>query len=149
MDHTRALGTRTSIDIGGRVDRIRSAADPQKANLALFTAYHGTTTTARTDVLPAGRVKLAHRAAPGVQVSLGLGHNARVAEGNERFFALRRMGTDWVGNPDLAPTRNTGLEGGLTLDGRGRSLSVNAFVNRVDGYVAVYSARRRSWCRAS
>jgi hypothetical protein len=29
-----------------------------------------------------------------------VGHTARVAEANERFFALRRMGTDWVGNPD-------------------------------------------------
>ncbi|MDH4065493.1 MAG: TonB-dependent receptor [Acidobacteriota bacterium] len=142
VEHARALGTRTSLDLGGRLDRIRSAADPQKANLTLFTAYHGTTATARTDVLPAGRVKLTHRATTALQLTAGLGHNARVAEGNERYFALRRMGTDWVGNPDLAPTRNTGLDAGLTIDGRGGSLSANAFVNWVNDYVAVYNAPR-------
>jgi iron complex outermembrane receptor protein len=141
-EHTRSLGTRTAIDFCGRLDRIESAADDQKASLALFRAYHGSTTTSRTDVLPAGRVKVTHRATTGVQLAAGLGHNARVAEGNERFFALRRMGTDWVGNPDLAPSRNTGFDGSITLDGKGRSLSVNAFVNRVDGYIAVYMAPR-------
>jgi iron complex outermembrane recepter protein len=143
-EHTRALGTRTSLDLGGRLDRIRSAADAGKANLALYTAYHATTTTARTDVLPAGRVKLTHRAAPWLQVAAGLGHNARVAEGNERFFGLRRMGTDWVGNPDLAPTRNTGLDVSASLEGRGQALSLNVFANQVDGYVAVLSVPRLS-----
>lgn len=141
-EHQRALGTRAALDVGGRLDHIRSAADSQKANLALFTAYHATTATSRTDVLPAGRVKVTYRATPAVQLAGGVGHNARVAEGNERFFGLRRMGTDWVGNPGLEPTRNTGVDGSVTFDGRGHSLSVNAFVNRVDNYVAVYMARR-------
>jgi iron complex outermembrane receptor protein len=141
-EHTRALGPQTSLDVGGRLDHIRSEADAAKANLALFTAYHATTTTARSDTLPAGRLKVTHRATSALHVSAGVGHNARVAEGNERFFALRRMGTDWVGNPDLAPTRNTGLEGTVAFEGRGRSLSVNGFVNWIDGYVAVYSAQR-------
>jgi len=141
-EHTRALGSRTSLDVGGRLDHIRSEADSAKANLALYTAYHATTSTSRSDTLPAGRLKVAYRAAPAVQLSAGVGHNARVAEANERYFGLRRMGTDWVGNPDLAPTRNTGIDGTVSLEGRGRSLSVNGFVNWVDGYVAVYSAQR-------
>jgi iron complex outermembrane receptor protein len=141
-EHTRSLGSRTSLDVGGRIDHIRSDADAAKANLVLYTAYHATTTTSRSDTLPAGRLKVTHRATSALQLSAGVGHNARVAEGNERFFALRRMGTDWVGNPDLAPTRNTGLEGTVALEGRGRSLTVNGFVNWVDGYVAVYSAQR-------
>jgi len=142
VEHTRGLGAKTSLDVGGRLDRIRSTADPQKANTALFTAYHGTSATSRTDVLPAGRVKLTHRATSALQVTAGLGHNARVAEGNERYFALRRMGTDWVGNPGLAPARNTGLDGGFTFDGRAGSLAANGFVNWIDDYVAVYNAPR-------
>ena len=141
-EHARSLGPKTAIDFGGRLDRIQSTADPQKANLALYTAYHATTSTSRTDVIPAGRIKVTHRPTPALQLAVGVGHNARVAEGNERFFALRRMGTDWVGNPDLAPTRNTGIDGSLTVEGQGRSLSLNAFANRVDNYVAVYMAPR-------
>ena len=141
-EHTRALGPRTALDIGGRLDHIASTADADKANTLLYRAYHATSTTSRSDVLPAGRVKLAYRPTPLLQLSAGLGHNARVAEGNERFFALQRMGTDWVGNPDLAPTRNTGLDGGITIESGGRSLSINAFMNQVDNYVAVYMAPR-------
>ncbi len=87
-------------------------------------------------------MKVTYRATPAVQLAGGVGHSARVAEGNERFFGLRRMGADWVGNPGLEPTRNTGVDGSVTIDGRGHSLSVNAYVNRVDSYVAVYMARR-------
>ena len=141
-EHARSLGPKTAIDFGGRLDRIQSTADPQKANLALYTAYHATTSTSRTDVIPAGRIKVTHRPTQALQLAVGVGHNARVAEGNERFFALRRMGTDWVGNPELAPTRNTGIDGSLTVEGQGRSLSLNAFANRMDNYVAVYMAPR-------
>ncbi|MDP1570585.1 MAG: TonB-dependent receptor [Vicinamibacterales bacterium] len=141
-EYRRALGSKTTLDAGGRLDRIRSAAEAGAPTLALYRAYHATSTTARIDVLPAGRLKLTRQIAPALLVSAGLGHNARVAEPNERFFALRRMGTDWVGNPDLAPSRNTGIDLTAALDGGGRALTVNVFANRLHDYVALYSARR-------
>mgnify|MGYP000966315109 CR=1 FL=1 len=49
------------------------------------------------------------------EVAAAVGQTARVAEANERFYALRRMGTDWVGSPDLAPALNTGMDLSLSL----------------------------------
>ena len=142
-EHARALGTRVSLDLGARVDRVTSTADRAKAGLALYTAYHATDTTARADVLPSGRAKLSWQAATGVTLAGSLGHTARVAEANERFFALRRMGTDWVGNPDLTPSRNTGLDVSLAVQRPRATVAANAYVNRIDDYVAVYMARRQ------
>ncbi len=142
VEHARALGTRVAIDLGGRVDRVATAADATKANVALYSAYHQTTSTSRTDVLPSGRAKLTYQLAPTVELGAALGHTARVAEANERFFGLRRMGTDFVGNPDLAPARNTGIDLSVSLRRPRVTLSANGYVNEVHDYIGVYSAPR-------
>jgi len=144
IEHARPLGSRMALNLGGRVDRIVSAADPTLANTALYLAYHGGTATSRTDVLPAGRAKLTYQLSSTVEVAAGLGHTARVAEANERFFALRRMGTDWVGNPDLAPARSTGIDLSASLHRPRVSLSVDGYLNAVHDYIAVYSAPRQA-----
>jgi iron complex outermembrane receptor protein len=143
-EHARPLGSRFALDVGGRVDWIASAADTTKANVALYTAYHGTATTRRTDVLPSGRAKLTAQVANGLSVAAALGHTARVAEANERFFALRRAGTDWVGNPDLSPARNTGIDLSVVFERPRITLSANGYVNAVHDYIAVYAAAKQS-----
>ncbi len=144
VEHARPLGSAMSLDLGARLDRVVSAADRAKASLALYTAYHGSTTTSRTDILPAGRARLSWQAASSLTLAASVGHTARVAEANERFFALRRMGTDWVGNPDLAPSRNTGVDVSATVQRPRATVTANAYINRIDDYVAVYLARRQT-----
>ncbi len=143
-EHARVLGSRAVLDLGGRLDLVSTTADPAKANVALYTAYHGTSETSRSDVLPAGRAKLTVQVSPGVELAAAVGHRARVAEANERFFALRRMGSDWVGNPSLAPARNSGIDVSLSLRRSRLALAANAFFNAIHDYVAVYSARRQA-----
>lgn len=115
VEHPWVLGNRTALDLGGRFDHMTGTADPTRANLALYAAYHGTTATSRTDVMPSGRAKLTYQVRPDREVAAAVGQTARVAEANERFYALRRMGTDWVGSPDLAPALNTGMDLSLSL----------------------------------
>lgn len=141
-DWQRALGSNTSLEIGARLDYVSSRADEALANTNLYFAYHGTRSTSRADVLPAAKVKLIRQAGP-VQVSVAAGHTARVAEANERYFALQRMGTDWVGNPGLRPARNTGLDASATWTRAGATVSVQGYVYRVDEYIAVYDQARR------
>jgi iron complex outermembrane receptor protein len=121
-----------------------TTADAAKANVALYSAYHGTSAMSRTDVLPSGRAKLTYELSRGVDFAAAVGHTARVAEANERFFALRRMGTDWVGNPDLAPARNTGADLSLSLHRPRITFSANGYINAVHDYIAVYSAGRQT-----
>jgi hypothetical protein len=134
--------------VGGRLDRIATSADESKANTALYAAYHGTTATSRSDVLPSGRAKLTRQISNDVDLAVAVGHTARVAEANERFFALRRMGTDWVGNPDLAPARNTGVDVSMSVQRPRYTLAANGY-----GYVFVtqpggYAMRGTYWRRA-
>jgi len=144
VEYARPIGLRAALDLGGRIDRVSSAADPARANIALYRAYHNTTTLSRSDVLPSGRAKLTVEVTRDLEVAASVGHTARVAEPNERFFALRRMGTDWVGNPDLDPVRNSGLDIAVSFERPRVTLTTNVYVNAVNDYVAVYGAPRQA-----
>lgn len=140
-DWRRPLGGEVTLEVGGRLDHVSSEADAALANTNLYYAYHRTRTTSRDDVLPAGKVRVTWQSGSWT-LGAGLGHTARIAEANERFFALQRMGSDWVGNPDLSPARNTGLEVTASWTGGGATVSAQAFASRVDGYIAVYDQSR-------
>jgi iron complex outermembrane receptor protein len=139
---TRSLAAPLELTVGARLDHVRSVADEALANTNLYFAYHGTRSTERSDALPSGRLRLAWQAASRLSVSASLGHAVRTPDANERYFALRRMGSDWVGNPELAPSRNTGLEVQARYDGGGAAMSLSLFWNEVDDFVSVASAAR-------
>jgi iron complex outermembrane receptor protein len=61
----------------------------------------------------------------------------------ERFYALMRAGSDWVGNPHLSPSRNTGGEGEVRYSGHGIDAGFSGFVYRVDDHILVVDQPRR------
>jgi iron complex outermembrane receptor protein len=141
-EYSRRLADSLTLDLGGRVDTTRSEADAAKANTALYLAYQGRSQTSATDTYPSGKVRLAYKAAESLTITGGLGHTARVADPQERFFALRRMGSDWVGNPFLVPATNTGVELGASW--RIRRFFLNAVAHRdaLSDTVGVYDQAR-------
>jgi iron complex outermembrane receptor protein len=52
------------------------------------------------------------------------------------------MGSDWVGNPELDPARNTGVELSAAWTRAGASLRGQFHASRIDGYIAVYDQAR-------
>jgi iron complex outermembrane receptor protein len=130
------------FEAGGRIDRAVATADPQLANTAVYMAYHGTTATKATDVLPTGYARARWRQENGLSAMFGVGHSTRVPDQQERFYALKRMGSDWVGNPDLEPSRNTGFDGELRYTRRGIDAGVTAFAYRIDNYIRVVNQAR-------
>jgi iron complex outermembrane recepter protein len=143
-EYSRPLGDSVTVDLGGRLDTTRSAADPAKANTALYTAYQGQSQTSASDTYPSGKARVAYRPAESLTISGGLGHTVRVPDPQERYFALRRAGSDWVGNPFLAPTRNTGIELGASW--RTGVVLLNAVVHRdaLSNSIGVYQQARVS-----
>jgi iron complex outermembrane receptor protein len=141
-EYSRRLGGAVTLDLGGRLDRTRSEADAAKANTALYTAYQGGSQTSATDTYPSGKIRVAYKPAEGLTITGGLGHTVRVPDPQERYFALRRMGSDWVGNPFLVPTTNTGVELGVSW--RAGILFLNGVVHRdaLAGTVGVYQQAR-------
>jgi len=141
-EYVRSLGRGLALSGGLRLDWARSEADPGRANTVLYQAYQGTSSLTRTDTLPAAKLRLSwHRGA--WELAGGVGHAARVPEANERYLALSRMGTDWVGNPDLAPSRNTAVDLAAGFTKAGFRLDLGLFASRVSDYITVYDQARR------
>ena len=115
VSHDRASeASSRGAEIGGRVDRVTTAADPAKANTALYYAYHGVTSTSRTDTEPSLSLRIAHDLRGGLELSAGVSRTVRSPDPRERYFGLKRMGGDWVGNPELDPPQMRAAARGLT-----------------------------------
>jgi iron complex outermembrane receptor protein len=132
-----APSRRWTLETGARLDRAVTTADPGLADTDLYLAYHGTTTTRATDVLPTAYGRARWRPDAGWSATASLGHSARLPDQQERFYALRRAGSDWVGNPALSPARNTGFDGELRYGGHGVDLALSAFVYRIDAAILI------------
>jgi iron complex outermembrane receptor protein len=141
-DYHRSLTDRLRLDIGGRIDRAESTADESRANTNLYFAYNSTRLTSATDVYPSGNARITYAAGKGFKFAGGIGHTVRVPDARERYFALRRAGSDWVGNPLLEPSRNTGLDGSASFRHGGLFVTSGFFINRVDDFVTVRRATK-------
>jgi iron complex outermembrane receptor protein len=138
------LGRGVSLDAGLRWDRASSGVDETKASTDLAWAYLGTRATSADDTMPGGSLRLRWQASAPLELTLGVGSAARVPEPEERWFSLKRMGTDWVGNPELEPSRNTAVDLGASY-GAGRvRLSANLFASRVDDLVVLADVSRKN-----
>ena len=142
-EYERRLGSGLALAAGARLDAASSEADPSRANGALYEAYQAMRSPSASDTLPGAKLHLSWRAGAW-ELSAGVGHAARVPEASERYTALRRAGTDWVGNPDLQPTRNTGLDVAARFERAGFRARASAYESRVADYVTVYDQPRRT-----
>jgi Outer membrane receptor proteins, mostly Fe transport len=104
-EYKRNLSDKLRMVAGLRLDTTKTKADRSKANTDLYFAYKNTRSTSKTDTYPSGNIQLFYEFQKGTELFVGLGHSVRVPDAQERYFALRRMGTDWVGNPELKPSR--------------------------------------------
>ncbi len=136
-DYHQELSNRLKLTVGGRVDRTRTAADGSKANTNLYFAYNSTRSTSATDIYPSAHVQLAYLLPAGFEIRLGAGHTVRVPDARERYLALSRMGSDWVGNPELAPSRNTGLDGALLYRSSLVMISASFYYDGIKDYITV------------
>jgi iron complex outermembrane receptor protein len=139
---SHALAARTRMEIGGRIDRVSTTADATKANTSLYYAYHGEVSTSRTDTEPSFSLRIAQEFSHKFALTAGISRTVRSPDPRERYFGLRRMGGDWVGNPELDPPKADGAELGFTWSTGGAVVTATAWADRVDGYVLVYSQQR-------
>jgi len=139
----RPLGAAWSLDAGLRLDRALVEADPDLAAVDLFRAYHGTSSLSAGDTLPAAHLVLAWAPSESWRLSLGVGRAARAPDPQERYFGLRRAGSDWVGNPGLEPSENSEVDLGLAWRSGGLSLEVDLFAAWIDDAVAVVDVAKR------
>ena len=138
----RELGRGARLEAGVRLDTSRARADAAKAATDLYWAYNQTRRTAADDTLPSGNVRLIWEAGGGLELSAGAGRTVRMPDPRERYFGLRRMGADWVGNPNLDPVRNTGLSLQASWRGSGAWVSAALFNDWLNDAVILHNQSR-------
>jgi iron complex outermembrane receptor protein len=139
---SHGFSDRTRMELGGRVDRVSTSADESIANTGLYYAFHGTTDTSRSDTEPSLSFRLGHDVGSGLTLSGSLSRTTRSPDARERYFALKRKGGDWVGNPELAPPVATGGELGMSWSTGAGMLTASAWAESVDGYILLYNQPR-------
>ena len=141
-EYSRIIGNRVLVETGGRYDVAWSAADEQKADTDLAWAYLGDRSLSARDRLPSGKLRVAWRPRDRFELSVSLGHTARVPEPSERYFSLRKMDSDWLGDPGLRPSRNSGGEAKVAWRGSRATLRGSVFASRIDDFITVREADR-------
>jgi iron complex outermembrane receptor protein len=137
--YKKNLSDRLRLVAGLRLDTTKTKADSSKANTNLYFAYKNTRSTSKTDTYPSGNVQFFYELQKGTELFVGLGHSVRVPDAQERYFALRRMGTDWVGNPELKPSKNTELDLGIKHSTDRTLIKAAAFYSYVQDYITVHN----------
>lgn len=136
------IGPDLMLHTGARLDRTQTAADPARANTNLYFAYQSTRSTSRTDTLPSATVRLTWKPTARFELSGSGGLTARVPDPAERYFALKRAGSDWVGNPELLPTRNTGADMKATWFFKKGTIATTVFFQSLADWVALINQPR-------
>ena len=136
------IGERTKVAAGGRFDYSRSGVDAEKANTSLYYAYNGTREVSATDTGLSGKFRVTRQVASDLQILGGVGRTFRVPDPVERYFALKRMGSDWVGNPALEPTNATGIQVGANYRYRRALASVSVHHDWLSDFVTVHGQPR-------
>jgi iron complex outermembrane receptor protein len=134
----REIASATSLELGGRYDWIETAADPAKADTDLYYAYHGLRDTSRSDADPSLSLRVTHDVNGSLSLGASLARTTRAPDARERYFGLRRMGSDWVGNPAVDPPQSTAAEASLTWSGAAGVLTGAAWSDWVDDYITLY-----------
>jgi iron complex outermembrane receptor protein len=138
----REVARHTTLEIGGRVDRVATAADPDKANTDLYFAYQGIRDTSRSDTVPSYSLRIVQQFADSLSVSASLSRTTRAPDPRERYFGLKRKGFDWVGNPVLDPPQATGAELGVTWSVGAGVITAKVWRDRVGDFITLYSQPR-------
>jgi iron complex outermembrane recepter protein len=134
--HRRNIG-RLSVTLGGRLDAASSEARSLTLNPDIYWAYHHTRSTSALDVNPSGNLRLTYPLPGGVVLFGGVGTSVRLPDPEERYYTLKRATSDWVGNPNLEPTRNNEADLGINLRHRRFSLRPTLFYSRLSDFVAL------------
>ena len=132
------------ISAGLRVDSTKSEADRNAlgaANSGLYDAYYGTNySLSETDTYASGNIVVRYNLDKRSSVYIGFGHTVRVPDPEERYIALAKPMTkpNWVGNPNLNPTKNNEVDAGFEYYWGMFGIKGNIFYSDLTDYIYLY-----------
>ena len=141
-EYHKMLGSRLHLHTGLRVDHATDTARSAGAATNFYWAYNSTRSVARTDTNPSGNVWLAYMLPKGTELFMGVGSSVRLPDPQERYFVRKQMGSDWVGNPSLDPTRNTEIDVGINFRGHRLYVKPTLFYSHLTDFITVHNQPR-------
>ncbi len=134
------------ISGGFRYDNTKSEADRNalgNSNKNLYDTYYTNYDLSKTDSYISanliGRYKIDKRSS----LYIGAGHTVRVPDPEERYIALKKPDPpmvnpdkpDWVGNPELKPTKNNEVDAGFEFYRGMFAVKGNVFYSKLKDYI--------------
>jgi iron complex outermembrane receptor protein len=143
-EYARTVG-RLRFSAGARLDFDRAKALSRSADTDLFWAYKGVRALERSAAAPAATASVSYSLiASRLDWFAAAGDTARFPDPQEGFFALRRGGSDWVGDPALNTVRNREFDMGLHLNVGPISLRPTLYYASVPNYITVHNQAVRN-----
>lgn len=144
------LNEQWSVKAGGRLDHTRADANELSAVrlAALMQPYYpGETLDNDTDFTEAsGNLQVTWKAADNLELFAGFGSGSRVPDPQELYINLQRIptmmnpaATNWLGNPELRPTRNNQFDLGARLSGEDWFVKAALFYSRLHDFIDIVS----------
>jgi len=129
---------------GLRLDSTKSEANRDAlgtANSGLYDSYYGTNySLSETDTYVSGNMVVRYNFRKNSSFYIGFGHTVRVPDPEERYIALKKPGTkpNWVGNPNLEPTKNNEVDAGFEYYTGMFGIKGNVFYSDLTDYIYLY-----------
>lgn len=136
------------VKAGGRLDHTRAEANKLSATrlAALMQPYFpGDSLDNDTDFTEAsGNLQVTWKAADNLELFAGFGSGSRTPDPQELYINLQRLITpmnptaiNWLGNPELSPTRNNQFDLGARLSGDAWFVKATLFYSDLSDYVNI------------
>lgn len=142
-DWNKKITDRLRVGAGVRLDTANMYVRGNNPNDALWLAYKAATGTTVRNTNPSANARITYGVHANMELFLGVGSNVRLPDPQERYFGQRRMGSDWVGNPGLRPTRNTETNAGITFRNRNFYVRPVLFYSSLSDFIVVHNQTRR------
>jgi len=141
-EYRKVLWGNLRLHAGARLDHASDHAHSNALNTSLFWAYNGTRAVSNTNLNPSGNLWVTYSFSKEMEIFVGAGHSVRLPDPQERYFSLKRMGSDWVGNPSLAPTRNNEIDWGINYRGRRFYVRPTLFFSDLQDYITLHNQNK-------
>ncbi|MFN3481158.1 MAG: TonB-dependent receptor, partial [Thermodesulfovibrionales bacterium] len=139
IEQKNKLTDKLNLTAGLRLDSTETEAAIDRTEL--YNLYYPDSKKSKTDTYLSGNIQFSYDLTKSLNAFIGLGHGVRVPDPIERYFALKKMGDmmkpDWIGNPDLKPTKNNEADLGLKYSAGQALLKMNIFYSDLNDFVVV------------
>jgi len=141
-DWNKSLTDRIRIGAGARLDTANMYVRGPAVNVNLFEAYKGVSNLDRRDTNPSANLRIHAGLTNYLEYFAGAGTMVRLPDAQERYFNHRRMGSDWVGNPGLRPSRNSEFNTGINVRHKGFFLKPLFFYSGLRDFILIHNQAR-------